>query len=83
LDRGSRSATGSTDGSREADVWSAESRANRRPKGSWSGYAQEFWDVGWLLGLCSLAAQLPLQLFDALARAVQLLELSLLANYLT
>jgi hypothetical protein len=92
LDRGSRhnrrlsiewSATGSADGPREADVRSAKSRANRRPKVIWSWHAQEFRNVGRLLWLCRFAAQLSLQLLDALSCAAQLLELSLLANHLS
>jgi hypothetical protein len=71
---------GSADGPREADVWSAKSRANRRPKRTRSWQAQEFRHVGWLLWPGRFAAQLPLQLLDALARAAQLLELSPLAN---
>jgi hypothetical protein len=74
------SAAGSADGPREADVRSAESRANRRPKAIWNWQAQEFRDVGWLLRPGRFAAQLALQLLDALARAAQLPKLAFPAD---
>ncbi len=79
-------ATGSANGPREADVHSAKSRADRRPKGIWYlvAYlrAQEFGDPGWLLRPWGFSAQFALQLSDALFRAAQLLEPSRFANYL-